>query len=301
VKIMAKLNIAERRLPQDGRISVRVQGRQLDVRVSTTPTMHGESVVLRLLNRESVTLDFATLGFDAPELGRLTEILDRPHGMILATGPTGSGKTTTLYAALRRLNTPQRKVITVEDPVEYQIEGVNQIQVRPAINLAFANALRSIVRQDPDVIMVGEMRDAETARICVQAALTGHLVLSTLHTNDAAGCITRLRDMGVEDYLLTSTVNAVIGQRLVRVLCPHCRGAGCERCSRTGFRGRTAVLELMPMTDRIRRLVLERAGTAEIRNAARAEGMRTIYEHGLAKVRAGLTTLEEVMRVTCEE
>ena len=301
VKIMAKLDIAERRLPQDGRISLRLHGRDLDVRVSTAPTMHGESVVLRLLNRESVALDFAALGFDADELARFTAILDRPHGMVLVTGPTGSGKTTTLYAALRRLNSPGRKVITVEDPVEYQLEGVNQIQVRPAINLAFANALRSIVRQDPDVIMVGEMRDPETARICIQAALTGHLVLSTLHTNDAAGCITRLRDMGVEEYLLTSTINAVVGQRLVRVLCTVCRGKGCEACSGTGYRGRTAVLELMPMGERIRRLVLEGASTAQIRRAAREEGMRTIYEHGLAKARAGLTSLEEVARVTCEE
>jgi general secretion pathway protein E len=263
--------------------------------------MHGESVVLRLLNRESVALDFGALGFGEGERNRLAAILERPHGMLLATGPTGSGKTTTLYAALQRLNTPGRKVITVEDPVEYQIEGVNQIQVRPAINLAFANALRSIVRQDPDVIMVGEMRDPETARICIQSALTGHLVLSTLHTNDAAGCITRLRDMGAEAYLLTSTIHAVIGQRLVRVLCTQCRGAGCERCSGTGYRGRTAVLELMPMCERIRRLVLDGAGTAHIRQAAREAGMRTIYEHGLEKVRAGITSMEEVMRVTCDE
>jgi general secretion pathway protein E len=315
VKIMAKLDIAERRVPQDGRISLRVQGRDLDVRVSTAPTMHGESVVLRLLNRETVALEFAALGFEEAELRRFAELLDRPHGMVLVTGPTGSGKTTTLYTALRRLNTSQRKIITVEDPVEYQIEGVNQIQVRPAINLDFATALRSIVRQDPDVIMVGEMRDRETARICVQSALTGHLVLSTLHTNDAPGCVTRLRDMGIEDYLITSTVNAVAGQRLVRLLCKHCRvpsrtpgdarvlyrPAGCERCSGTGYRGRSAVLELMPMCDRIRRLVLERAETAQIRRAARAEGMRTMYEHGLAKAYAGLTSLEEVMRVTCED
>jgi general secretion pathway protein E len=315
VKIMAKLDIAERRVPQDGRISLRVQGRDLDVRVSTAPTMHGESVVLRLLNRGTVALEFAALGFEEAELRRFAELLERPHGMVLVTGPTGSGKTTTLYTALRRLNTSQRKIITVEDPVEYQIEGVNQIQVRPAINLDFATALRSIVRQDPDVIMVGEMRDRETARICVQSALTGHLVLSTLHTNDAPGCVTRLRDMGIEDYLITSTVNAVAGQRLVRLLCTHCRvpsrtpgdarllykPAGCERCSGTGYRGRSAVLELMPMCERIRRLVLERAETAQIRRAARAEGMRTMYEHGLAKAYGGLTSLEEVMRVTCED
>ena len=328
VKIMAKLNIAERRLPQDGRLGLRVQGRDLDVRVSTVPTMHGESVVLRLLNQESVALDFQALGFGERELERFSEILNLPYGMILVTGPTGSGKTTTLYTALHRLNTPERKIIAVEDPVEYQLEGVNQMQVKPAINLTFASALRSIVRQDPDVIMVGEMRDLETARICVQSALTGHLVLSTLHTNDAPSSVTRLLEMGVEDYLLTSTVNAVIGQRLVRILCTHCRtpyeplpetvaksgldrlaganalrlhrAVGCEQCSGTGYRGRTAILELMPMSDRIRRLVLQHAQAIEIKRAAREEGMRTMYEDGLGKALAGTTALEEVLRVTYE-
>jgi len=328
VKIMAKLDIAERRLPQDGRIGLRVQGRELDVRVSTVPTMHGESVVLRLLNRETVALDFESLGFAGDELRRFAEILDLPHGMILVTGPTGSGKTTTLYTALHRLNTPQRKIITVEDPVEYQLEGVNQMQVKPSINLSFSAALRSIVRQDPDVIMVGEMRDLETARICIQSALTGHLVLSTLHTNDAPSSVTRLLEMGVEDYLLTSTVNAVVGQRLVRILCARCRrayqplretldklgfaslargepsvlyrAAGCEYCNGTGYRGRTAVLELMPMCDPIRRLVLQRAEASRIKRAAREQGMRTMYEDGLRKVVAGTTTVEEVLRVTYE-
>jgi general secretion pathway protein E len=328
VKIMAKLNIAERRLPQDGRISLRVQGRDLDVRVSTVPTMHGESVVLRLLNQETVALDFSSLGFAADELRRFAEILDLPHGMILVTGPTGSGKTTTLYTALQRLNTPERKIITVEDPVEYQLEGVNQMQVKPSINLSFAAALRSIVRQDPDVIMVGEMRDLETARICIQSALTGHLVLSTLHTNDAPSSVTRLLEMGVEDYLITSTVNAVAGQRLVRILCTHCRkpyeplpetvaktglerlapaqgmvlyeAKGCPQCSGTGYRGRTAVLELMPMSDRLRRLVLNHAQAGELKRAAREEGMRTIYEDGLRKTLAGITSLDEVLRVTYE-
>jgi len=328
VKIMAKLNIAERRLPQDGRISLRVQGKELDIRVSTVPTMHGESVVLRLLNQESVSLDFQSLGFAEQELRRFSETLDLPHGMILVTGPTGSGKTTTLYTALHRLNTSERKIITVEDPVEYQLEGVNQMQVKPSIDLTFAAALRSIVRQDPDVIMVGEMRDLETARICIQSALTGHLVLSTLHTNDAPSSVTRLLEMGVEDYLLTSTVNAVLGQRLVRILCAHCRvpyeplretvektgldrmasadpivlyqAAGCEQCSRTGYRGRTAVLELMPMSDRIRQLVLQHAQATEIKRAAREDGMRTMYEDGLRKALAGTTTLEEVLRVTYE-
>jgi general secretion pathway protein E len=328
VKIMANLNIAERRLPQDGRIRLRVQGKELDVRVSTVPTMHGESVVLRLLNQESVALDFAALGFADAELRQFAGILELPHGMVLVTGPTGSGKTTTLYTAVSRLNTPQRKIITVEDPVEYQLEGVNQIPVRPAIGLTFANALRSIVRQDPDVILVGEMRDLETARICVQSALTGHLVLSTLHTNDAASSVTRLLEMGVEDYLLTSTVNAVVAQRLVRVLCERCRvpyeplaetlaktglarvaagspavlyrPTGCPACNGTGYRGRTAVLELMVMSDRIRRLVLSHAQATEIQRAAREEGMRTMYEDGLRKALVGATTIEEVMRVTCE-
>lgn len=328
IKIMANLNIAERRLPQDGRIRLRVQGKELDVRVSTVPTMHGESVVLRLLNQESVALDFSALGFVDDDLRRFTEVLALPHGMILVTGPTGSGKTTTLYAALHRLNTSERKIITVEDPVEYQLEGINQIQVKPAIGLTFASALRSIVRQDPDIIMVGEMRDLETARICVQSALTGHLVLSTLHTNDAASSVTRLLEMGVEDYLLTSTVNAVVGQRLVRILCADCRTAyeplpettektgldrlasggtpvlyramGCEQCNETGYRGRTAILELIVMTDVIRRLVLQRTEAVELQRTAREQGMRTMYEDGLRKALAGMTTIEEVMRVTHE-
>ena len=328
VKLMSNLNIAERRLPQDGRVRLRVQGRELDVRVSTVPTMHGESVVLRLLNQEAVALNFESLGFAVEELRRFSDILALPHGMVLVTGPTGSGKTTTLYTALHRLNTSERKILTVEDPVEYQLEGINQIQVKPAIDLTFANALRSIVRQDPDVIMVGETRDLETARICIQSALTGHLVLSTLHTNDAASSVTRLLEMGVEDYLLTSTINAVIGQRLVRILCTNCRqpyeplretvertgldraaisdpillykATGCEHCSGTGYRGRKAIVELMVMSDLIRRLVLQHAQSGEIKRAARSEGMRTMYEDGLRKALAGSTTLEEVMRVTYE-
>jgi general secretion pathway protein E len=328
VKIMAGLDIAERRLPQDGRMSVRVQGKQLDVRVATAPTQHGESIALRLLNRDAVQLDLASLGFGARELAALNGLLAAPHGMILVTGPTGSGKSTTLYAALSHLNTPALKVITVEDPVEYRLEGLNQIQVRPAIELSFAAALRSIVRHDPDVIMVGEMRDLETARICVQSALTGHLVLSTLHTNDAASSVTRLLEMGVEDYLLTSTLSAVIAQRLVRLLCRHCRRAhaplpaalarewrgappeardrplyravGCERCAGTGYRGRSAVLELMPMSERLRGLVLAHAPASDIAAAARDAGMRTMREDGLARALAGLTTLEEVLRVTAD-
>ncbi len=287
VKLMARLNIAERRLPQDGRIRQHVHGKELDIRVSTVPTVHGESVVMRLLDSESIELDFAAQGFDTTVRERLLETLSLPHGMVLVTGPTGSGKTTTLYTALAVLNTAERKIITVEDPVEYQLEGVNQIQVKPQIGLTFANALRSIVRQDPDVIMVGEMRDLETARIAVQSALTGHLVLSTLHTNDAAGGVTRLLDMGVEDYLLTSTLNAIVAQRLVRTLCVECRipyralpemveqlrlrrfardehvslhrPAGCPKCAGTGFRGRTAIVELLVMDDPLRRLILQRS------------------------------------------
>lgn len=328
IKLMANLNIAERRLPQDGRIRLRVQGKELDIRVSTVPTMHGESVVMRLLNKESITLEFATLGFADDTLKEFLEVLTLPYGMILVTGPTGSGKTTTLYTVLNRLNTTERKIITVEDPVEYELEGINQIQVNPGIELTFANSLRSIVRQDPDVIMVGEMRDLETARICVQSALTGHLVLSTLHTNDAPSSVARLVEMGVEDYLLTSTVNAVIAQRLVRVLCPACRQAykplaatvkktgldrvatarglrlfraqGCEQCNGSGYRGRTAILELMVITDPIRRLVLQRADAVTLQREAIKQGMRTMYDDGLRKTVAGTTTIEEVVRVTYE-
>ena len=329
VKIMAKLNIAERRLPQDGRISLRVQGKELDLRVSTVPTLFGESVVIRLLDKESVRFDFQSLGYDGKPLERLKHALDMPHGVVLVTGPTGSGKSTTLYTALHRLNTPERKIITVEDPVEYQIEGINQIQVKPQIGLNFAGALRAIVRQDPDVIMVGEMRDLETVRIAVQSALTGHLVLSTLHTNDAAGTITRLLDMGVEDYLLTSTVNAIVAQRLVRRLCAHCREAytvltemerelnlgrffavgepiqlyranGCERCGGSGFYGRLSLAEVLLMTDPIRHLVMQHANSTDIQQAGIQEGMDNMYQDGLRKAAAGLTTLEEVIRI-CEE
>lgn len=327
VKIMANLDIAERRLPQDGRINVRVQGQDLDIRVSTIPTMYGESVVMRLLHRETVALDFPSLGFSDTLRQRLKQSLDMPHGMIIVTGPTGSGKTTTLYTALNSLNTEERKVITVEDPVEYNLEGINQIQVNPSIGLNFASALRSIVRQDPDVIMVGEMRDLETARICIQSSLTGHLVLSTLHTNDAASSITRLLEMGVEDYLLNSTLNTVLAQRLVRVLCDHCREpyrpsegvvrefgldklqqgdvqlyrpVGCEHCGGTGYRGRVGIIEMLPMSDGIRELVLQHAGAGKIEKAAREAGMHTMFEDGCLKALQGTTTIEEVVRVTQE-
>ena len=328
IKIMAKLNIAERRLPQDGRIKVQMIGKELDLRVSTIPTMHGESVVIRLLDKENTVLDFAALGFAGRHLQQFIDVLSLPHGIILITGPTGSGKSTTMYAALKQLNTPERKIITVEDPVEYQMEGINQIQAKPQIGLTFASALRSIVRQDPDVIMIGEMRDLETARIAVQSALTGHLVLSTLHTNDAAGGITRLLDMGLEEYLLTSTVNGILAQRLIRKLCPSCKkGAiaapeivkklrlqrfapkgdivlyqpiGCSACSHTGYRGRLAIIEFLPMTDPIRKLIMAHEEAGTIQKLAITEGMQTLYENGLVKVIEGITTLEEVMRVTSE-
>jgi len=327
VKIMAKLNIAERRLPQDGRIQLRVQGKELDLRVSTVPTSFGESVVMRILDRESVVFDFASLGFTNNFQQRFVDVLERPHGILLVTGPTGSGKTTTLYTALSKINTPDVKIITVEDPVEYQIEGINQIQVKPQIGLDFAGALRSIVRQDPDVIMIGEMRDLETCRIAIQSALTGHLVLSTLHTNSAAGGITRLLDMGVEDYLLGSTVNGILAQRLVRRLDPETAipyealpevveqfelhkytderpirlwKPGSSTANPTGYRGRRAIMEFLVMSDPLRRLVMQRADAGEIERQARAEGMRTMYEDGIAKAVAGITTIEEVLRVTQE-
>ena len=328
IKVLAKLNIAERRLPQDGRIKVRIEGREIDMRISTVPTLHGESVVMRILDKGSVPLDFDALGFVADTRRRFDRMLEEPHGIILVTGPTGSGKTTTLYAALNALNTPERKILTVEDPVEYQLEGVNQIQVKPGIGLTFAGALRSILRQDPDVIMVGEMRDLETARIAVQAALTGHKVFSTLHTNDAASSVTRLLDMGVEDYLVTSTVTGIVAQRLVRTLCTACRepfralpelvaelglaplldGAeatlyrarGCEQCEQSGFHGRTTILEVMPMTDALGREVLSHADATRLRRVARETGARSMREDGLRKALAGITTVEEVERATRE-
>ena len=327
IKIMAKLNIAERRLPQDGRIMLRVQGKELDLRVSTVPTSWGESVVMRILDRESVVLDFHKLGFTDQFLPRFLEVLGLPHGIMLVTGPTGSGKTTTLYTALSKINTPDVKIITVEDPVEYQIEGINQIQAKPQIGLDFAHALRSIVRQDPDIIMIGEMRDLETAKIAIQSALTGHLVLSTLHTNNAAGGITRLLDMGVEDYLLSSTVNGILAQRLVRRVEPtHAQpylalpevvqefkleSFTDERPIRlfkptpsnltpTGYLGRTTIMEFLTMSDPLRRLIMKHADMGVIEQAAREEGMRTMYEDGLIKALSGTTTIEEVMRV-CQE
>jgi general secretion pathway protein E len=328
VKIMANLDIAERRLPQDGRIRLRVQGKEIDLRVSTVPTMHGESVVMRILDKGGVALDFRRLGFEEDTLRAFLDILLQPYGILLVTGPTGSGKTTTLYTALDRLNQPDVKILTVEDPVEYQMPGINQIQVKPQIDLTFANALRSIVRQDPDVIMIGEIRDLETAEIAVQSALTGHLVLSTVHTNDAAATVNRLLDMGVEDYLLTSTVIGILAQRLVRTLCAHCKepytalpevvaelglarfaatpditlyhAKGCPQCAQTGYSGRIGIYEVLPMTDPLRSLVMKHATATELREEAIREGMLTMYGDGLRKAVGGTTTLEEVLRVTRE-
>ncbi len=329
IKIMANLNIAERRLPQDGRIKMTIRGKDIDMRISTIPTLHGESVVMRLLDRGEVKLSLPDLGFTEPVLSRFQDILHRPNGVLLVTGPTGSGKTTTLYACLLELNTPERKILTVEDPIEYQLDGINQVQVKPQIGLDFAHTLRSFLRQDPDVVMIGEIRDLETAQIAVQASLTGHLVLSTLHTNDATSSISRLLDMRVEDYLLTSTVTGILAQRLVRTLCPHCRephpinrellarlgaeaveeaadrtvyrAVGCKKCRGTGFHGRTMIMELLPITDAIRNLILSHAESQELRRVAVSEGMRTMYDDGIRKVLAGITTIEEVLRVTREE
>jgi general secretion pathway protein E len=324
LKIMAKLNIAERRLAQDGRIRLAIRGKEIDFRMSTTPAILGESVVLRILDRGALALDFAALGFDEDVLPAFREILHRPHGIVLVTGPTGSGKTTTLYTALTELNRPESKILTVEDPVEYLLDGINQVQVRPQIGLTFANALRGFLRQDPDIMMIGEIRDLETAQIAVQAALTGHLVLSTVHTNDAAGAVTRLLDMGIEDYLLTSTISAVLGQRLVRRLC-GCRTVyrpaaalcerlglaseaapilyrplGCAACGGTGYLGRTMLLELMAMSEAIHPLVLRHADARQIEAEAVKGGMRTMFAHGIKKALAGITTWEEVVRVTSE-
>jgi general secretion pathway protein E len=328
VKIMSKLNIAERRLPQDGRVKLALRGKEVDFRVSTVPTMHGESVVMRILDRGGAVFDFAVLGLEAAVLEPYLQMLERPNGILLVTGPTGSGKTTTLYTSLLRLNTPDKKILTVEDPIEYQLEGVNQVQVKSQIGLTFANVLRSLLRQDPDIIMIGEIRDLETAQIAAQAALTGHLVLSTLHTNSAAGSVTRLLDMGLEDYMLASTLNGISAQRLLRTLCTHCREpnpalddiaeqmglarfangepvqlyrpVGCSRCSGTGYYGRTGISEMLVMTDDIRKLVLHREDMGAIHRAAVAAGMRTLYEDGMCKVVRGITSLEEVLRVTRE-
>jgi general secretion pathway protein E len=327
IKIMAEMNIAERRLPQDGRIRVTAPGgRRVDIRVSTVPTIHGESIVMRLLDRSSVFLPFDRLGFSPRTAAAFETLIHRPHGILLVTGPTGSGKTTTLYAALHKINRPDLKIITVEDPVEYQLKGVNQIPVRPKIGLSFASGLRHIVRQDPDVIMVGEIRDLETAEIAIQATLTGHLVFSTLHTNDAPSAVTRLQDMGCEPYLVSSVLSGVLAQRLVRRICQACRapdhpdpaellglgvtdpngvelfrGKGCDECRGTGYRGRMGIYELFRITDEARSLIVRKAPAGEIRHHAVDHGMATLREDGWAKACAGLTTVEEILRVTQED
>ena len=323
VKILSHLNIAEKRLPQDGRIKVRIDNAEVDIRVSVIPMLHGEAVVMRLLRQNSTLRGLAEIGMNTRELEHFQSVLRLPHGIILVTGPTGSGKTSTLYTALNEINDAVRKIITVEDPVEYQLKGVNQIQVNEKSGLTFARGLRSILRHDPDVILIGEIRDAETAQIAVQASLTGHLVFSTLHTNDAPGALTRLVDMGVEPYLVASSLEAVLAQRLVRVLCPHCKqpdtseraqafklklgisadkiiykSVGCRECRNTGFFGRHAIFEWMDTNEEIRQLILKSASTDQIRAAARRDGMRTLAEDGWRLVAAGVTTVEEVLSVT---
>ncbi len=319
VKLMAKLNIAERRLPQDGRIKIKTVGREVDLRVSTLPTLYGESVVMRLLDRSAGDFyDLQKLGFDEFMLGRMQHYTQLPHGIFLVTGPTGSGKSTTLYSALKRINQTDKKIITIEDPVEYQMDGINQIHVNPQIGLTFAAGLRHIVRQDPDVIMVGEVRDRETADIAIRSALTGHFVFSTLHTNDAPSAITRLTDMGVENYLITSSLVSVLAQRLVRVICGRCRveagtrttpigetiltyrGAGCDACFGSGYAGRVGIFELMELNDEIRHAIMRNEDATVITAAARRNGMRNLREDGWLKVARGLTTADEVMRVTQE-
>lgn len=320
LKLLSQMNIAERRLPQDGRIKVSIAGKTIDIRVSTIPTIYGESIVMRLLDKDTSFITLEELGFDRVILDIYEDVIKKPYGMILITGPTGSGKSTTLYASLDRINTPEKKIITIEEPVEYLMTGINQIQVRPKIGLTFASGLRHIVRQDPDIIMVGEVRDLETAGISIHAALTGHLLFSTLHTNDAPGAITRLMDMGIENYLVSSTLICVMAQRLVRRLCPHCReqqkvpddvlkklsadiseiwnGKGCDACSGTGYRGRIGIFEVLPINDAIRELIMIRATVRDIKDKAVSLGMRTLREDGIEKVKRGVTTFDEVLRVT---
>jgi general secretion pathway protein E len=321
VKIMAGLNIAEKRLPQDGRIRVRVAGRDVDIRVSIIPTFYGERAVLRLLDKKKGILSLADIGLGEQGVQTMERMLARTSGIILVTGPTGSGKSTTLYASLNRVNSSEKNIITIEDPIEYQIKGIGQIQVNPKIELTFASGLRSILRQDPDIIMVGEIRDAETAEIAIQASLTGHLVLSTLHTNDAATAVTRLVDMGIEPFMIASSLSAVVAQRLVRVICPHCReaykpveehagitlpdtlyrGRGCDACLGMGTMGRTAIYEIMPIDQELCSMIIRRSHAGEIKEYAVSRGMKTLRDDGLARAAAGITTIEEVLRVTQDD
>ena len=298
LKIMADLDISEKRLPQDGRISLRIGTRAVDVRVSTLPSAHGERAVLRLLDKSGAKLTLEAVGMQGEVLHQLQNLIGQPHGIILVTGPTGSGKTTTLYAALSRLDASTSNIMTVEDPIEYELPGVGQTQVNAKIDLTFAKALRAILRQDPDVIMIGEIRDFETAQIAIQASLTGHLVLATLHTNDAASAVNRLIDMGVEPFLLSSTLLGVLAQRLVRKLCPVCRGTNCPACNQTGYQGRTGIFELLVTNDAIQAQIHNRASEADIRDAARTAGMALMREDGERLVQAGITSREELLRVT---
>jgi type IV pilus assembly protein PilB len=326
IKILAGLNIAERRVPQDGRFRIKVMGKEVDLRISILPTAHGEKIVIRILDKSSLTASIDQMGMDEATLGKFRKAIDAPHGMILVTGPTGSGKTTTLYSVLHELNSPQYNIVTVEDPIEYELVGINQVAVRNDIGLDFASALRSILRQDPDIVMVGEIRDNETADIAVKAALTGHQVLSTLHTNDAAGAITRLDDMGIEPFLISSSVLMSCAQRLVRRVCTNCRdefvpepemfeklgmkptkdtvffhGHGCDRCKGRGYLGRAAIIEALPVSEAVRRLIIKRASSAVIKNQAVSEGMKTLRMVGVEKATEGVTTLEEIWRVTSED
>ena len=325
IKILAGLNIAERRVPQDGRFRIKVMGKEVDLRISILPTAHGEKIVIRILDKSSLTASIDHMGMDENTLGKFRKAIDAPHGMILVTGPTGSGKTTTLYSVLHELNSPQYNIVTVEDPIEYELVGINQVAVRNDIGLDFASALRSILRQDPDIVMVGEIRDNETADIAVKAALTGHQVLSTLHTNDAAGAITRLDDMGIEPFLISSSILMSCAQRLVRRVCSNCReefipepemlerlsmkesdtvfyhGHGCDRCKGRGYLGRLAIIEALPVSDSVRRLIIKRASAAVIKNQAITEGMKTLRMVGVEKAQEGITTLEEIWRVTSED
>ena len=326
IKILAGLNIAERRVPQDGRFRIKVLAKEVDLRVSILPTAYGEKIVIRILDKAALTGSIDQMGMDESTLDKFKRAIDAPHGMILVTGPTGSGKTTTLYSVLQELNNPQYNIVTVEDPIEYELSGINQVSVRNDIGLDFASALRSILRQDPDIVMVGEIRDNETADIAVKAALTGHQVLSTLHTNDAAGAITRLDDMGIEPFLISSSVIMACAQRLVRRICTNCReefvpepeiferlsmprqegavfyhGSGCERCKGRGYLGRVAIIEALPVSESIRRLIIKRASAAVVKNQAISEGMRTLRMVGIDKALEGITTLEEIWRVTAED
>lgn len=327
IKIMAGLNIAEKRLPQDGRIGIKIAGRDIDIRVSVIPTAHGERVVLRLLDKSTRLLDLDEIGISPEDRETIKQLIHVPHGILLVTGPTGSGKTTTLYAALSRINSPDKNIITIEDPIEYQIKGIGQMQVNPKINLTFAGGLRSVLRQDPDVIMVGEIRDVETAEIAIHASLTGHLVFSTLHTNDTAGAITRLLDMGVEPFLVSSSVNAIVAQRLIRLICTRCRKAytpipgelaklgirnppaqpvfyqavGCDHCMKTGYHGRTGIYEILKIDDEVRQMIMGKVEANRIKNRAVEKGMKTLRDDGARKVLEGVTTVEEVLRVTQEE